>query len=231
MDQFARTKLLLGESSFASLQNIKVAIIGLGGVGSYAAEALARSGIKQMIIIDYDSVDITNLNRQLIATYEEIGNKKVEAMEKRIRMYRNDISITKIDTKLTEENVSTTLPSDIDYLIDACDTISVKKECIRYALKNNIKLISCMGTGNKLDPSKLEIMDIRKTSYDPIAKIIRKMVRDEQIHSKVWVVCSTEKSIVPHAKVIPSNSFVPSTAGLLMASYVINDVVKNENRK
>ncbi len=231
MDQFLRTKLLLGEFAFERLRNQKVVIIGLGGVGSYAAESLARSGVKHLVLIDYDTIDLTNLNRQIIATYDEIGCKKVDAMERRIKKYRNDILITKIDMKVTEQNLSEILPLDSNYVVDACDTISVKKQCIRYCIQNKIKLISCMGTGNKLDPSKLKIMEIRKTSYDPIAKILRKMVRDEQIYKKIWVICSTELPIDTKTPIISSNAFVPATAGLLAASFIVSDVIKNENRK
>ena len=113
-----------------------------------------------------------------------------------------------------------------DYIIDACDYIETKKELIRICVKNNIKLISSMGTGNKLDPSKLKIMDIRKTNYDPIAKIIRKMVKDEKINKKIMVVCSDEEKVINNIKDIPSNSFVPPVAGLLCTSYVINDIIK-----
>lgn len=228
MDQFARTRLLLGEKTFSTVQNQKIVIIGLGGVGSYATEALARLGIQSLVLVDYDKIDITNLNRQLMTCYENIGQMKTKVLKKRIESYNKNIEITLIEEKLTEENISTLLPKDITYIIDACDTISVKKELIRYSIKNKIKSISVMGTGNKVDPSLLEITEISKTSYDPLAKIIRKMKKDEKIKSKIMVVSSTEKP-KPFHHPVSSISFVPATAGLLAASYIVNDVIKNEN--
>lgn len=230
MDQFERTRLLLGEETLTLLQNQKIAIIGIGGVGSYAAEALARLGILEMTLVDYDTIDITNLNRQLMTSYENIGQKKVTVFEKRIQSYARDTKVHLIEDKLTEDNIRDVIPQDLDYIIDACDTVSVKKELIRFAKRAKIKLISVMGTGNKLDPSKLEIVDVMKTSYDPLAKIIRKMVKEEKLKGKVMVISSSEKP-KPFHHPVASISFVPGAAGLLAASYIVNDVIKNANRK
>jgi tRNA A37 threonylcarbamoyladenosine dehydratase len=228
MNQFERLELLVHEK-IDDIYNKTILIIGLGGVGSYAVEALVRSGISNLIIVDNDTISITNLNRQLMSYHSNIGNFKTDEIEKRILNINPKANITKITEFIDMGNINRLFEGHIDYVVDACDTLMVKLELIRICKKKNIKLISSMGTGNKMDPSKLKIMDIRKTSYDPIAKKIRKMVKDEKINGKVMVVCSDEEGKVKIDKVIPSNSFVPATAGLLCASYVINDIVGDIN--
>lgn len=228
MNQFERLELLIKEK-IKNIYDKKVLVIGLGGVGSYAIEALIRSGIHNITIVDNDTISITNLNRQLMTYQNNIGKYKTDEIEKRILDINPNCKITKINKFLTLENINEVFNEDFDYIVDACDTMTIKLELIRISKKKNIKLISCMGTGNKMDPTKLKITDIRKTNYDPIAKIIRKMVKVEKIKGKVMVVCSDE---LPYTKVenkIPSNSFVPATAGLLCASYVINDIVGDNN--
>lgn len=207
------------------IKNKTVLIIGLGGVGGYALESIVRSGIEKIIIVDYDIVDETNLNRQILSLNNNIGLKKVDVAESRIKKINKDCEVIKLDMKVTLDNINILFNEKIDYVIDACDTVEVKKELIRQCLKRKIKLISCMGTGNKLDPSKLEIVDIRKTSYDPLAKIIRKMVKEENIKEKVMVVASKEQPIKTNTKTIGSTSFVPAVAGLLCTSFVINDII------
>ena len=224
MEQFERLKLLIGDK-INDIYSKRVLVIGLGGVGSYAVEALIRSGIQNITIVDNDKISITNLNRQLMTYHSNINNYKTDEIEKRILDINPNCNIKKITEFITLENINNLFNENIDYVVDACDTITVKLELIRICKKKGIKLISCMGTGNKMDPSRLKIMDIRKTNYDPIAKIIRKMVKDERIKGKVMVVCSDEQPKVKIDKTIPSNSFVPATAGLLCASYVINDIV------
>lgn len=219
-----RLKILVNDK-IELLKESTVLIIGIGGVGGYALEALTRAGIGNIIIVDNDIVDITNLNRQVISLHSNIGENKVDVAEKRIKDINPECSVTKINMFLTKENVRDIFNTKIDYIIDACDTMEVKKELIRISVEKDIKLISSMGTGNKLDPSKLEIIDLRKTSYDPIAKILRKMIKDERINKKIMVVCSKESPIKTNSKTIGSTSFVPATAGLLCASYVINDIV------
>lgn len=228
MKQFERFKLLVGEK-LNEIHSKKVLIIGLGGVGSYAVEALVRSGIMNFIIVDNDKIDETNLNRQLMTNIENIGNYKTDEVEKRILSINPKCNIIKINKYITTNNINELFTNEIDYIVDACDALEVKLELIRRAKKQNIKLISSMGTGNKMEPSKLKIIDIRKTSYDPIAKKVRKMVKDEKIKGKVMVVCSDEEPIVKNIKTIPSNSFVPATAGLLCASYIINDIVGDKD--
>ena len=228
MNQFERLELLIHEK-INDIYSKTVLIIGLGGVGSYAVEALVRSGISNLIIVDNDTISLTNLNRQLMTYHSNIGNFKTDEIEKRILSINPNASITKITEFIDMNNINKLFEKHIDYVVDACDTLMVKLELIRICKRKNIKLISSMGTGNKMDPSKLQIMDIRKTSYDPLAKRIRKMVKDEKINGKVMVVCSDEKGNVKIEKEIPSNSFVPATAGLLCASYIINDIVGDLN--
>lgn len=228
MNQFERLELLIRDK-INDIYNKKVLIIGLGGVGSYAVEALVRSGISNLIIVDNDTISLTNLNRQLMTYHDNVGNFKTDEIEKRILSINPNANITKITEFIDLNNINKLFEYEIDYVIDACDTIIVKQELIRICKRRNIKLISSMGTGNKMDPTKLKITDIRKTNYDPIAKKIRKMIKDEKINSKVMVVCSDEPPKVKIDKEIPSNSFVPATAGLLCASYVINDIVGDLN--
>lgn len=222
--QFERLNLLLSEKQINKLKDTTVLVIGLGGVGSYVVESLIRLNIKKIIIVDNDVIDITNLNRQLMTNLNNVGNKKTEEIYLRIKSINPYIEVVKIDSYITKENIDILFKEKIDYLVDACDTIETKKELIRQCIDKNIKMISCMGTGNKLDASLLTICDIRKTSYDPIAKIIRKMVKDERINKKIPVIYSTEKPIKGLNK-IGSTSYVPATAGLLCTSYIVNDIV------
>ena len=228
MDQFQRFKLLIG-AKFDAIENVTIALFGLGGVGSYAAEILVRSGIKNLIIIDNDLIDISNLNRQLMTNLNNLGKRKTDEIESRLKNINRNLNIIKVNEFITKDNIDMIFNNKIDYVIDAIDTIDTKKEIIRICKRKSIKLISCMGTGNKFNPERLKITDIRKTSYDPIAKIIRKMVKDEKIKGKVMVVCSDEKIYLKNSKIIPSNAYVPSIAGILCASYVINDIVGDIN--
>lgn len=228
MEELSRLEALVGINNLEKIKNLTVLIIGLGGVGGYALESIVRSGIRKIIIVDNDDIDITNLNRQIISLHSNINKSKVDEFEKRILDINPNIEIKKINKFINSENINILFEEKIDYLIDACDTIETKKAIIRECIKRKIKFISCMGTGKRLDPTKLEIMDIRKTNYDPIAKIIRKMVREEKIKEKIYTVCSSEQPIKTNSNVIASNSFVPGVAGLLCTSYIINDVVKEK---
>lgn len=221
-----RLEILVGNENIKKLKNTTVLIVGIGGVGGYALEAIARSGIGKIIIVDKDTVDITNLNRQIITTKNNIGLNKVDVAEQRIKEI-SDAEILKINKFITKENIEELFKEKIDYIIDACDTIETKKELIRQSIKRKIKIISCMGTAKKMNPSRLKIMEIKKTNYDPLAKIIRKMVREEKIKEKIMVVCSDEIPI--KREKLGSNSLVPSTAGILCASFVINDIVGDLN--
>jgi len=226
MEQFKRLSLLIGEDKFNTLMNKKILILGIGGVGGYALEALVRSGIKKIIIVDYDNIDITNLNRQVITLHSNVGLLKVDVALKRAKDINPNCEIVTIKEKINKDNVHLLTDYNPDYIIDACDTLIVKKKLIKLCLSQKIKFISCMGTGNKMDPLKLTITDIRKTSYDPLAREIRKMVVKERIKDKIWVVSSNEKPIDTSGQIIASNSYVPAIAGLLCASFVINDIVK-----
>jgi len=228
MSQFERLELLV-QDKINLIHQKKVLIIGLGGVGSYAVEALVRSGIENLIIVDNDIISLSNLNRQLMTYQNNIGKFKTDEIEKRILSINPKCKITKLTHFITLENINDLFNYDIDYVVDACDTMTVKMELIRICKSKDIKLISSMGTGNKMDPSRLKIMDIRKTNYDPIAKKIRKMVKDEKIKGKVMVVCSDEMPRVKVKDTIPSNAFVPATTGLLCASFIINDIVGDNN--
>lgn len=228
MNQFERLELLFGDK-INEIKNKNILIIGLGGVGSYAVEGLIRSGISNITIVDSDTIEISNLNRQLMTYQSNIGKYKTDEIEKRILSINPKCNITKITKFIDMTNIHSIFNQKYDYVIDACDTISVKLELIRICKKNDIKFISCMGTGNKIDPTKLKIMDIRKTNYDKIAKIVRKMVKDEKIKGKVMVVSSNEEAHVKVIDKIPSNSFVPAVAGMLCASYVINDIIGDKN--
>lgn len=214
-------------SKLQDIINTKVLVLGLGGVGSYAVEALVRSGVGNIILVDYDVIDITNLNRQLMTNHNNIGKLKTEVLKDRIREINPICKVETISEKINDENITKIYDLKPDYIIDACDTVSVKKNLILNCNKHNIKLISSMGTGNKFDPSRLKIMDIRKTSYDPIAKILRKFIVDNHINYKVTVVSSNEQPL-KISKPIGSTAFVPSTAGLLCASYVINSILEEK---
>lgn len=222
---FDRFEKMIGNDNLNKIKNTKVLIVGLGGVGGHTVLSLIRSGIENITLIDYDKVDITNLNRQVVGFRKNIGKKKTEVLKEMILDINPNCNINTFDLFLTEENINDVITNDIDYVIDACDTVKTKKAIIKTCLDKDIKLISSMGTGNKLNPTKLEITDIRKTINDPLARIMRKWVKDERINKKITVVSSTEKPIKVEG-IISSNSFVPATAGLLITSFIIRDIMK-----
>ena len=219
---FERFELLV-EDKINDIKSKKVLVVGVGGVGSYTVESLIRCGIGSITIIDNDNIDITNLNRQLMTTQNNIGESKVDVLKNRILSINPNCNVNAINIFLDDSNIDS-IVDDYDYIVDACDTVKTKVSLIKICNKKNIKLISAMGTGNKMDPGRLEITDIYKTNYDPLAKIIRHECRKMGI-KKLTVVCSSEMPIKKGIKVIPSNSFVPATAGLLITSYIINDIV------
>ena len=227
---FDRFEKIIGSNSLNKINKTTIMVVGIGGVGSYVVEALVRSGIEKIIIIDSDIVDITNKNRQIIALNSTIGKKKVEVMKERMLDINEECEVIDLNLFLDKSNTDNIISKyKPNYIVDACDTITTKKEIITSCLKYNIKFISCMGTGNKLDPTKLRIDDIRKTSYDPLCKIIRKWVKDEKIKAKIPVLWSDEKPIETNDRVPGSSSFVPSSAGLIIASHVIKDIIKTSN--
>lgn len=226
---FDRFERMIGSINLNKIKEKNILVVGLGGVGGHAVLGLIRSGISNITLVDYDIVDITNLNRQAVAKRSTIGMKKTEALKDIILDINPECNTKIIDMFLDEENTSQLITEDYDYVIDACDTVITKKAIIKTCLNKKIKFISSMGTGNKLDPTKLEVIDIRKTNYDPLAKIMRKWVREENIKEKIPVLSSTE---IPQKieGVISSNSFVPGSAGLLIASWVINDIIDLTNK-
>jgi len=222
---FERTISLVGLDNFNKIKEKTVLVVGLGGVGGYATESLVRSGIHNLILIDHDTIDITNLNRQIISTSNNIGNDKVDEFKKRILDIYPNCNVITHKLFLDRTNYNLLDNYQIDYIIDCCDSTDTKKLLIDYSLAKDIKLISSMGTANKIDPTKLQITDIRKTSYDPLAKILRKYVNDLKTNKKIMVVSSTEQPL--KKETLTSLVFVPATAGLLCANYVIKDIIES----
>ena len=222
-----RTETLIGKENLEKLQSSKLVVFGLGGVGSYVVEGLVRAGIQNMCIIDKDIVDITNINRQLIADTETVGKAKVDVQEERILKINPLAKVTKLKEFVNKDNIEEIMneTTHIDYVVDAIDTVSAKLEIIKYCNKNNIKIISCMGTGNKLDASKFEITDIYKTSVCPLAKVIRKELKKLNI-PKLTVLYSKEEPRKTNISTPTSISFVPSVAGLLIAGKVVQDLIQ-----
>lgn len=229
-NQFSRTELLIGRDNLNKLNKAKVAIFGIGGVGSYVVEALARSGVGNFVLIDNDVINISNINRQLIATHNTIGSLKVEVAKQRILSINPSATVTTFSEFFMPGNNSI-LDQTITYIVDAIDTITAKIELVMQSQELNIPIISSMGTGNKLNPNIFEITDIYKTQMCPLAKVMRKELKSRNIkHLKVLY--SKEKTIKNNiiernGKVIPGSiSFVPSVAGLLIAGEVIKDLTK-----
>lgn len=223
--KFSRLEKVIGSDNLNNLNNKTVLVLGVGGVGGYVVESLARSNIGTLIIVDYDKVEESNINRQIIALNSTIGKSKVDVLEARIKDINSGCKVIKIDKFIDNNNFNELFDNHIDYFVDACDTVLVKKLVIKECLKRNIPFISSMGTGNKLDPSKLEIIDIRKTVNDPLARILRKFVKDEKINKKVMVLSSTELPIKTGDRTPGSTAFVPSSAGLLIASYIVRSFI------
>lgn len=229
-DWLSRTEGLIGRENVEKLNNKKVAIFGIGGVGSYVVEALARVGIGRFILVDSDDISITNINRQIIATNRTIGEPKVEVAKERILEINSNAKV-EIYKEFFTSNTKGILDKSVSYIVDAVDTVSSKVELVVRANKLDIPIVSSMGTGNKLDPTRFEVSDIYKTSVCPLAKIMRKELKKRNI-SKLKVVYSKEEpiktSISETGKIVPASiSFVPSVAGLIMASEVIKDLMNN----
>lgn len=228
-ERFQRTKLLIGEENFLKLQAATVAVFGLGGVGSFTVEALARTGIGHLVLVDKDNVDVTNINRQIHALTSTVGKSKVELLRERILEIN---PAAKVDTiqkfYLPDEPVENFFICSYDYVVDAIDTISAKISLAVECQRRGIKIISSMGAGNKLDPTRFKVADIFGTSIDPVAKVMRKKLREFGV-TKLKVVYSEE---IPRkidagnltGKVIGSVAFVPSVAGLILAAEVVKDI-------
>ncbi len=222
--EFDRFKLLVGEK-FSQIKNLSVLILGVGGVGGYVVESLARCGVSNITIVDPDIVDITNLNRQIIALHTTIGKKKVDVLESRILDINPNCKVDKFDLFYQELNKDIIFNKKYDYIIDCCDTIKSKEILIRESIKRNIKIISSMGAGYKFDPTKISITKLKKTSYDKLASILRYNLRDNKDAQEIPVVYSTEV-IDKKSKVIGSNSYIPAIFGLYITSYIVNEVMR-----
>ena len=216
-----RSTTLYGEVAIEKLKNSHVAVFGLGGVGSYAVEALARAGIGTITIVDNDEYEITNLNRQLYATIDTLGIKKTIATENRIKTINPNCKVIKVDGFITENDNLGIDFSNFSYVMDAIDTISGKIAIILESKNANVPVISCMGTGNKLNPTLFKVSDISKTKVCPLCKVMRKQLKDRNIKD-VKVVYSEEEPIKTGSRTPSSNSFVPAVAGLISASEIIN---------
>lgn len=231
--QWIRTELLLGEEAVEQLSKSHVAVFGVGGVGGYVAEALARTGIGTFDLIDRDTVSVSNINRQIIATHNTVGKVKVEVMKERILQINPAAEVNIHKCFFLPENAGEFEFSRYSYVVDAVDTVTAKLELVMQAQKAGVPIISSMGAGNKLDPSKFEVTDIYKTSVCPLAKVMRRELKKRGV-KKLKVVYSTEKALEPKIdlseeegrRAVPGSvAFVPSVAGLIAAGEVIKDLI------
>lgn len=233
MDEFSRFSLLVEDDELKRLKNAHVAVFGVGGVGGNCIEALCRSAVSSLSIYDNDTVAITNINRQVIALHSTVGQAKVDVMKKRLLDINPKVNVCTYQMFVDKDSILSIDFSKYDYIVDAIDTVSAKLLLIEKAKAFNIPIISCMGTGNKFDPTQLQIMDISKTSYCPLAKVMRHELKRRKI-TKVKVLASYEKPVLPkksneisNKRLIPgSTSFVPSVAGIIIAKEVIMDLMK-----
>ena len=234
-DSFSRTQLLLGDKAMEKIRNARVAVFGIGGVGGYVVEALIRSGLEEIDIIDNDSISITNINRQIIATVRNIGKDKVDVAEERIKEINPRVLVHKHRTFFTSETSAEFQFSQYDYVVDAIDTVAGKIELILKCNETATPIISSMGAGNKLDPTAFEVADIYQTSVCPLARVMRHELKKRGIQ-KLKVVYSKEKPITPlestetkgtTGRAVPGSiAFVPSVVGLIVAGEVIKDIIK-----
>ena len=236
MNEFQRTALLLGEDNILKLNNKTVAIFGVGGVGGYVCEALARSGIGHFVIVDNDNVSITNINRQIIALHNTIGRAKVDVMKERILEINPNAEVIAIKEFILPNNSSSFDFKSFDYVVDCVDTVTAKIEIVIKSIEGSTKVISSMGAGNKLNPQAFKVADIYKTSVDPLARVLRYELRKRGV-KKLKVVYSTEQPLKIDdsnidedkglRRTLPgSNAWVPASAGLLIASEVIKDLIE-----
>lgn len=237
LNQFTRTEMLLGSEAVSKLQNSRIAVFGIGGVGGYTVEALARSGAGTLDLIDNDTVSLTNINRQIIALHSTIGMQKTEAAKARLLDINPDIKINIYNTFFTPENSEEFDFSQYDYIVDAIDTVSGKIELAVQADRANVPIISSMGAGNKLDPTRFEVTDIYKTSVCPLARVMRRELKKRNI-KKLKVVYSKEEALLPKfesdensgmkRQTPASIAFVPSAVGLIIAGEVIKDITSQQ---
>lgn len=234
MDEiFARTELLIGAEGIAKLKKSHVAIAGVGGVGSYAAEAMVRTGIGTVTIIDFDTIDVTNINRQIHALHSTVGRKKVEVMKERLEDINPEAQILAKEAFIRADNVEELLGDKYDYVIDAVDNVTAKIALAIYCRERNIPFISSMGTANKLDNTKFRICDLSETKMCPLARVMRHEMRKRGVDKGITVLYSEAEAIKPaiaaEGKPVPGSvMFVPAVAGLMLAGKVINDILKNQ---
>lgn len=232
---FSRTELLIGEDGLNKLKHSTVMVLGVGGVGSHCIEALARCNVGTLILVDNDTVSLTNINRQSIAYHSTIGRMKTDVMKERIKDISPETQVYTYETFVLPENLTSLFTQNVDYIVDAIDTVTAKLALIEYATQNNISIISCMGTGNKIHPELFEITDISKTSVCPLCKVMRKELKSRGIHH-LKVLYSKETPIDTTGKVtgedlgskrsLPGSiSFTPPVAGLLIAGEVVRNLV------
>jgi tRNA A37 threonylcarbamoyladenosine dehydratase len=233
MNSFLRTKLLIGEENLNKLIGSHVMVFGVGGVGGYVVESLVRSGVSKISIIDNDTVNITNINRQIIATTDTLDKLKVEVMKDRILSINPNCVVNVYPTFVTEENINDFDFSNVDYIVDAIDTISAKIAIILKAQESNIKIISAMGAGNRLDPTQIKIADINQTKNCPLAKVMRYELRKRGV-THLKCIYSLELPITPNEKIVNEDSgkvvigsiaYMPSIFGLMISSEVIKDLI------
>lgn len=238
LNQFSRLQLIIGKEAIDTLKSKKVAIFGLGGVGGNVVDALVRSGISNFVLVDNDKVSITNINRQLIANMNTVGQDKVDVMERHILSINPEAKIEKRNCFYLPDNSSEFNFKEYDYVVDAIDTVSAKIDIIVKCTELGVPVISALGCGNKLDPTKLQVSDISKTSYDPLAKVMRRELRKRNVNH-LKVVYSTESPIKPvmdeetfeesNKREVPgSSAFVPPVAGIIIASEVIKDLINSK---
>ena len=249
LNQFSRTELLIGKDGEEKLKNAKVAVFGIGGVGSFVVEGLVRAGVGNIVIIDDDKICLTNLNRQIMATRKTIGKYKVDVMKERILEINPDANVETYQEFYMPDSDTKIITDDLSYVADCVDTVTAKIEIIMKCKEANVPVMSAMGTGNKLDPTRFEITDIYKTSICPLAKVMRKELRKRNVDS-LKVIYSKEEPIVPISEAesscktncicppgtkricsirnqVPGSiSFVPSVAGLMIAGEIIKDILK-----
>ena len=239
----SRTELLVGPEGIEKLKNAQVMVFGVGGVGSFTVEALARTGVGTLILVDNDTVDITNINRQLVASHDTVDRVKVDVMKERIQAVNKECNVITHETFVTKENVKDLIPLDVDYVVDAIDTITAKLFIAKFCYDNKINVISSMGAGNKMDPTQFKVTDIHKTKVCALAKVMRYELKRMGV-KKLKVVYSEEKPRTPFfidgiskeqpkpgEKVVGKRSipgsigFVPSVAGLILASQVVRTII------
>lgn len=233
MDQFSRSLALLGQEGLEKLAGSKVAVFGLGGVGSYTVEALARSGVGKLVLVDHDTVCVTNINRQLAALHSTVGRFKTEVVRERVLDINPEAAVSIFTEFVSATNVDALIDQDVTYIVDAIDTVSAKLVIIEKAFLRGIPVVSAMGAGNRLDPTKLRIADISETDKCPLARVMRRELRKKGIGSGLKVVYSTEppvkktyRSEQGEERTPASVAFVPAVAGLFLAAQVVRDLLK-----